>query len=507
MALTTFLATAFGVLSIIYYAYKHITTLQARKRLAAQHGCQPLMHFVPAHNPLVDFTIMKESIKAARDHTLLSVIQARFQKSANTFGARLIRKPIVATVEPANIKTILSTHFKDYSLGARIDSLGPLLGMGIFTTDGAIWAHSRALIRPNFAKDQVADLASFERHMQSLLKLIPRDGSTVDLQSLFFSFTIDSATEFLFGTSTNTLAMAVAGREAGDAERFAVAFNVAQDACAQRFRRGFLARFRRDPEGDAATAECHAFVDQFVDEAVRYRADVEKGLAKEDKYVFLHELAKATSDKRQLRDELLNVLLAGRDTTASLLSNMWFMLAKHPEVWAKLRREVEQELQGRLPTYEQLRNLKYLKYCMNESLRLHPVVPSNSRLALVDTILPLGGGPDSKSPLLIPAGTLVTYSPYAMHRRTDLFGPDAADFKPERWETLRPGWEYLPFNGGPRICLGQQYALTEAGYVTVRLLQEFERCEDRDGGVWEESLTLTVCSRNGTKVGLTPVEK
>jgi cytochrome P450 len=99
---------------------------------------------------------------------------------------------------------------------------------------------------------------------------------------------------------------------------------------------------------------------------------------------------------------------------------------------------------------------------------------------------------------------MVGYSPYTMHRRKDIYGPDADEFKPERWENLRPGWEYLPFNGGPRICLGQQYAKTEALYVSVRLIQSFVKMESRDPGPWEESMTLTLSSRNGTKVGLTP---
>jgi cytochrome P450 len=156
------------------------------------------------------------------------------------------------------------------------------------------------------------------------------------------------------------------------------------------------------------------------------------------------------------------------------------------------------------------------------ALRIHPVVPSNSRFSIRDTILPLGGGPQGKDPLFVPRGTMIGYSPYAMHRRHDIYGPvssqpqplhpipqpqltptqDADEYKPARWESLRPGWEYLPFNGGPRICLGQQYALTEASYVTVRLVMEFGQMESRDPGVWEESLTLTCCSANGTQVGL-----
>ena len=119
-------------------------------------------------------------------------------------------------------------------------------------------------------------------------------------------------------------------------------------------------------------------------------------------------------------------------------------------------------------------------------------------------MLPLGGGSDGKSPVHVEKGTLVLYNIYVMHRRKDLYGPDAEEFRPERWETLRPGWEYLPFNGGPRICPGQQYALTEAGYVTVRLLQEFKAIESRDPNGWEELVTFTTTSKNGTKVSLTP---
>jgi cytochrome P450 len=121
---------------------------------------------------------------------------------------------------------------------------------------------------------------------------------------------------------------------------------------------------------------------------------------------------------------------------------------------------------------------------------------------VTDTVLPLGGGPDGKSPLFVPKGTLVVYTPYAMHRRKDYYGEDADEFRPERWEALRPGWEYLPFNGGPRICLGQQYALTEASYVTVRLCQEFKEILSRDNEPWKENLTLTCCSKNGVKCSL-----
>jgi cytochrome P450 len=112
----------------------------------------------------------------------------------------------------------LSTHFKDYALGPRRARVFiPVFGPGIFDTDGAAWERSRAMIRPNFARSQVADLDAFETHIAHLIDAIPRDGSTVDLQDLFFSLTMDSATEFLFGKSTNTL---TPGLEAHSASEF-----------------------------------------------------------------------------------------------------------------------------------------------------------------------------------------------------------------------------------------------------------------------------------------------
>jgi cytochrome P450 len=138
----------------------------------------------------------------------------------------------------------------------------------------------------------------------------------------------------------------------------------------------------------------------------------------------------------------------------------------------------------------------------NTALRLYPVVPLNSRFAKQNTTLPRGGGPDGKSPVFIKKGAPVSYSVYSMHRREDIYGPDAKEFKPERWKTLRSGWGYLPFNGGPRICVGQQFALTEAGYTTVRLMQQFESCEARDARPWAEGLSLTMSVGHGVQVSL-----
>ncbi|PQE05941.1 cytochrome P450 alkane hydroxylase protein [Rutstroemia sp. NJR-2017a BBW] len=278
-------------------------------------------------------------------------------------------------------------------------------------------------------------------------------------------------------------------------------------------RLGPLNRLRYSPKAIKAQKAVFAYIDHFIDVALektkkKTAGDSEKG--ETGPYSFLEELANIPSDRQVLRDQVLSLLLAGRDTTASLLSNLFFMLARYPDVFEKLRAEV-MTLNGQLPSYDELRNLKYLRQCINEckltitALRIHPVVPANTREAVCDTVLPKGGGEDGESPLFVKAGTQVLYSVYSMHRRKDIFGEDVENFRPERWDDIQPKWGFLPFNGGPRICLGQQFALTEASFVIVRMLQEFSKIEPRDDEEWKEAYTLVVCSQNGTQVSLTPV--
>lgn len=87
---------------------------------------------------------------------------------------------------------------------------------------------------------------------------------------------------------------------------------------------------------------------------------------------------------------------------------------------------------------------------------MHPVIPTNAREASRDTTLPHGGGKDGRAPLFVPKGTVVLYDMYTMHRDSGVYGLDTEEFVPERWDCLRPGWSFLPFSGGPRICIGRE---------------------------------------------------
>lgn len=138
------------------------------------------------------------------------------------------------------------------------------------------------------------------------------------------------------------------------------------------------------------------------------------------------------------------------------------------------------------------------------ALRLYPLLLQGTRIALRDTVLPTGGGEDGKSPILVKKGWSVLFNPAALHRRKDIYGDDADEFKPERWETLRQNWYYLPFGGGPRICPAQQHSLTEASYSLFRLVLLFKENRSCDDRPWTEALKLSVRNKNGNRIALIP---
>lgn len=360
--------TIFGCLLLytVYYVRWQLTVGAARRRLIKQHGCKPIAPRPGLNNfphSLFGWGVFRNQATVYKAHKLLETSRNRFkQNNTHTLNLRILHVNLVMTIDPENLKAMMATNFKDFNLADnRKATFIPLFGRGIFTTDGPAWHQSRELLRPNFVRAQVADLEAFEVHVKHLMDAIPRDGSTVDMQELFFRLTMDSATEFLFGESTNCLAP---GTSTESSSRFAVAFNRSQER---------IGRATRAPWGSllfgsefkADVKFVHEFVDRYVQRGLEYRRNHDLEKSGGERYVFLHELVKRTDDPVRIRSELLNVLLAGRDTTASLLSNVFFMLARTPSVWAKLRVEVD-SLNGKLPSYEQIKDMKYLRAVLNE---------------------------------------------------------------------------------------------------------------------------------------------
>lgn len=356
-------------------------------------------------------------------------------------------------------------------------------------------------MRPQFTRGQISDLALEEKHVQNLFSRLPIEPGSwtpaVDLVPLFFNLTLDTATEFLFGQSVHSQNISLAEDQsprAGtstkekrlDWSSFGRCFDGANLTITYRSRLMDLYYLYSPRSFQKDCQEVHRFADHYVDLALAEGGEKNTvDSSGKGSYVFLQELAKATRDPDELRSQLLNILLAGRDTTAGLLGWTFYLLARHPDIVARLREAVLDTFGSfssgnSAISFESLKSCSYLQHVLFESLRLHPVVPENSRRAVKNTTLPRGGGADGQSPIYIRAGEEVVYNVHVMHRRKDIWGPDADEFRPERWVSQKPGWGYVPFNGGPRICLGQQFALTEAGYVIVRMLQRYDKIENLD---------------------------
>jgi cytochrome P450 len=254
--------------------------------------------------------------------------------------------------------------------GALRSPIKPLLGTGIFTADGTSWHDSRTLLRPIFTNHPgLTSLSRLEAHIANLIDQIPSDGSTADLQPLFKQLTLSAAFEMLFGVNLGSL------NGAQGQEDFGKILEVAVTDVAERARLGpiywFLAPFRL--HAWTAVRRCKLLVGELVRETVRRGAnqsqDERAKTAEDDAFVFFRELVKEDrkTDVDRIRDECLSLLVAARDTTASLLSTLWWLLARHPAVWSRLGAEIEGlDIRGLPPTLEQLRELKYLNACIKE---------------------------------------------------------------------------------------------------------------------------------------------
>ncbi|OGE53674.1 hypothetical protein PENARI_c007G02178 [Penicillium arizonense] len=490
MALT--FIVGFAAAAIVLQVIRMVINSWQHSRNAKKLGCGSLPVY-PCKDP-IGIDTLKQSLAAAKENTVPDLAEKRFEVMAEqenrfvtTFMLRNLGRDGILTIDPKNIQAVLATQFKEFELGdSRRRALHPLLGTGIFTADGEDWSRSRGLLRPQFTREQISQLDLEEEHVQKAMQALPvaANGWTAptDIQTIFFRLTIDSATEFLFGESVESQLGALNGLNRPE-DSFAGHFDYSQFICAQRGRFEKLPFLAETKQSKISDKQVQAFVDKVVATALQAadneKKDTEKG---KTPYVFLDALLEVTRDPIELRSQLLNILLAGRDTTASLLSWTTLLLARNPEVFTKLRETIISTFgtysNPQNVTFAALKSCQYLQYVMNEVLRLYPVVPFNRRSATRDTTIPRGGGPDGQDPVYVRKGQSVIYTTHVMQRRKDLWGPDAREFKPDRWANRKAGWEYIPFNGGPRICIGQQFALTEAGYVIVRLLQRFDKIED-----------------------------
>lgn len=435
-----------------------------------------------------------EAIESRKTDYIGEMFLKSFPTHGYTFNMNLFGGDQIFTCEPECIKAVLSTEFNSFEKGKKFKAkMQTVLGVGVFNSDGEMWQLHRSMSRPYFHRERVTHVDLFAQHSdiaisRMLARLSEPNSPAVDFQDLVGRFTLDSGTEFLFGSSTHSLdaPLPYPHEPPADASAtFAAAFGHAQEQLMARFGLGMLWPFFelfQDKTGSSMKV-INAFTNPILQAKLKEKREgrlnlKEKSEGNEEGETLLDHLVRFSDDETVIKDELLNILIAGRDTTAATLTFACYALAMYPSCHAKLRAEVLETFgTSEHPNFEALRGMKYLRAFINEVLRVFPPVPFNERTAVRSTVFKSNG-----KKYYVPAGAQIPISILHMHRRKDLWGPDADEFDPERWiderlkKYITPNpFIFLPFSAGPRICLGQQFAYNESSYFLVRLLQRIDQ--------------------------------
>ena len=410
---------------------------------------------------------------------------------------------ILLVSKPADLKHVLKTRFENYPKGAKLQAIMmPIFGRGIFGTDGAQWLAQRKTASRMFSSHYMRTVvqASLDSKIGQLLdRLRASECSSVDLQEMFFEFTMDLFTEIGFGVHVDV----IQGAE------FAESFDALQTLCPRRYflpqwplqRRllraagseSWVARALCGDERDIA--RCEATVAEGVKRLAaavggelhegglgRARAEaaatgghrpsgvgsLEPGVGTPPRLRNLAELlAELDASPDVYREMLMSLLVGGRDTTALALTWAAFNLCKHPAVLDRLEKELRQAGE---PPSAMKHKTSLLEAVVKETIRLYPPVPLDAKVAAEDDALPDG--------TFVGKGSVVLFSPYASARDCRLWGPDAREWNPDRWlrdplesmDSMDSPYLYSAFNAGPRTCLGRDLALHEAKSVISALV-------------------------------------
>ena len=317
-------------------------------------------------DPFLGLDIVIASYRRLRLHEFLQLCQERFAQAGNTYACRIPGSRIVVTCEPENVKALLATQFQDFELGhRRRQAFRPLLGESIFASDGHIWKGARQQLRPSFIRDRLSDSKLFDQHVEVLITNIhiaQANNGTIDLQQLFFRLSLDVATAIFFGESCHSLSGV---KSDSPAAKFATAFNRSLRSLVDSFVLGPFAKFVPNLQFSQDRRAIRNFAEKYVKIAIRASQSNKSGAHNGS---ILEDLARESDNLDQLRDQALSLLVAGRDTTASLLSNLWFVLYQRQDIWDRLQAAIE-SLNGCRPNMTELQGLKYLQACMRECKR------------------------------------------------------------------------------------------------------------------------------------------
>jgi len=394
---------------------------------------------------------------------------------------RLGRMPYYLFNHPDQIEEVLRTKSEHFIKDRPLQVTTSVLGRGLLTSEGQLWRRQRRLIQPAFLAQQVHGYAPVMVEAAGRMLATWRDGQVRDIHADLMRVTLDIVVRCLFGANLAGRTEGVVGAVRDLSDHFLnplfwtpVLRSLPLPA---------NLRYRR------AVGLLDTIVYDLMD---RGRGG---GLAPGS---LLSRLLKVQQQEgsptdKQLRDEVVTLLLAGHETTALALSYASYLLAQHPQAEARLVAELEQVLGDRAPQVEDVPRLRYAEWVIKEAMRLYPPAWGLGREAVADC--EIGG-------YHVPKGTQVLTIQWVVHRDPRWY-EDPGAFRPERWaddlERRLPRCAYFPFGDGPRICIGQQFALTEAVLVLATIARR-HRLAPVDDEPLELVASITMRPRRGVRM-------
>ena len=383
----------------------------------------------------------------------------KHEEHGDVFVSRALVRDLMFVRDPAVVYGINVTHWADFHKPDYIKTMWkPFLGNGLVPNDGESWKRQHKLILPGFHKKRVDAYASTMVDFTERMLDRWREGERRDIRLELNALALELVASTLFDIDIGKEDSKTIREAIGDVSEILV-----EDADKMVPRPDWwpTADNRRKKRAIAKIEDIIRRVHQERLTNRRDRGDLFSHM------VFVEDEQGRMSD-RQLRDEAMTLIFAGHETTAHALTWTWYLLAKNPDEVTKMREELDRVLRGRRIDVADLSNLPYLEMVVKESLRLLPSVWAYARQAQRDLVIE---GYEIKE------GQTITISHIAMGRNPKYYDePDA--FRPERWtrdfERSLPRGAYTPFAGGPRVCLGKQFAMMEMRMILATLVQRVE---------------------------------
>lgn len=369
---------------------------------------------------------------------------------------QLLHVPIYIVTDATAAKEILSDQAASFIKSGGIEQLEPVLGAGLLSSEGDVHKRHRKLLAPAFAPKRMAGYAQVmvEETRTQLATWTP--GRRVDLAQEMMELTLAIAGKTLFGADVR-----------GDAETVGHALEIAMRSVVSGITSPIQLGYKWPLPRHLAMRRAVKMLDEIVFELIAdaRAAGVDRGDVLSMLLLARDEEDGKGLDDREIRDEVMTLMLAGHETTANALTWTWHELGRNPEALAKLEAEVSRVVGDRTVTPDDLPQLPWNLAVVEEAMRLHPPAYVTGREAIEDVTI--GGH-------RFPRRAILIINIRGIHRRADYF-PNPLAFTPERMlpeqKKARPRHHYLPFGAGPRVCIGSHFALLEAQLVLATMVQ------------------------------------